>query len=90
MYRFKYINLRYIRTLKLVFNVTPNLSFDELLVTDKSVGIHQRNLQLLATKIFKVKNGTAPEQMSEILQFEKKLYNLKNASTVYNCIETLS
>ena len=35
--------------LKLIYNDTPNLSFDELLV--KSVSIHQRSLQLLATEI---------------------------------------
>ena len=37
------------RALKLIYNDTPNLSFDELLV--KSVSIHQRSLQLLATEI---------------------------------------
>ena len=37
------------RALKLVYNDTPNLSFDELLV--KSVSIHQRSLQLLVTEI---------------------------------------
>ena len=43
------INRIYERALKLVYNDTPNLSFDELLV--KSVSIHQRSLQLLATEI---------------------------------------
>ena len=37
------------RALKLVYNDTPNLSFDELLV--KSMSIHQRSLHLLATEI---------------------------------------
>ena len=37
------------RALKLIYNDTPNLSFDELLV--KSVSIHQKSLQLLATEI---------------------------------------
>ena len=32
-------------------------TFSELLSKDKSVTIHQRNLQLLATEIFRTKNG---------------------------------
>ena len=71
---------------------------DELLVKDKLENIHQRNLQLLATEIFKFKNGIAPELMSDIFQFVKKPYNLRNRSilqrkrtkTVYNGSETLS
>lgn len=43
------------RALKLVYNDTPNLSFDELLVKDKSVSVHQRNFQLPAFKFSKVK-----------------------------------
>ena len=44
-----HINKIQLRALKLIYNDTPNLSFDELLV--KSVSIHQKSLQLLATEI---------------------------------------
>lgn len=30
-------------------------SFEELLITDKSVSVHQRNLQLLVTEIYRTK-----------------------------------
>ena len=37
------------------------LTFDNLLKLDNSLTIHQRNLQILATEIFKVNNSLAPE-----------------------------
>ena len=40
------------------------LTFDDLLKLDNSVTIHQRNLQILETEIFKVKNSLAPEIMT--------------------------
>ena len=38
---------------RLVYDDSPYLSFDELLIEDKSVGIHQKNLQFLATEILR-------------------------------------
>ena len=43
------------KALKLVYNDTAKLIFDELLVKDKSVSIHQRNFQLPAFKFSKLK-----------------------------------
>ena len=40
------------------------LTFNDLLKLDNSVTIHQQNLQILGTEIFKVKNSLAPEIMS--------------------------
>ena len=48
------------RSLKLVYQ-NKNLSFSKLLEQDNDVTIHQRNLQVLVTEIFKVKNNLAPE-----------------------------
>ena len=41
-------------------------SFSELLEKNNSTTIHNRNIQLLATELFKVKNGLAPPFMNEI------------------------
>ena len=38
-----------------------NLSFSELLNLDNSVTVHQKNLQVLVTEIYRVKNGIASE-----------------------------
>ena len=56
-----HINRIHETALKLIYNDTLNVSFDELLVKDKSVSLHQSNLQQLATEIFRVKNGIIPE-----------------------------
>ena len=64
--------------MRLVYDDSPYLSFDELLIKDKSVSIHQRNLQLLATEIFKVKNGVSAGLTEDIFHFFSKPYDLRN------------
>ena len=51
------------RALRLVYK-DNKLTFNDLLKLDNSVTIHQQNLQILATEIFKVKNSLASEIMS--------------------------
>ena len=47
--------------------------------TDKSVTIHQRNLQYLLIEIYKVKKGISPTIMDEIFQFfENPVYELRS------------
>ena len=43
-------------------------SFNELLQKDNVVTIHQRNLQALATEIFKIKNDLSPEIVKEVFE----------------------
>ena len=50
------INKIHEKTLRLVYKDEKNLSLDDLLKKDKSVSIHQRNLQILATEIYKARN----------------------------------
>ena len=64
--------------MRLVYGVSPYLSFDELLMKDKSVRIHPRNLHFLATEIFKMKNELSTGLTEEILQFANKPYDLRN------------
>ena len=58
------------------------LSFDDLLKKGKSVSFNQRNLQILATKIYKVRNDLGPEIMKDIFHFVQKSYSLRNDSTL--------
>ena len=62
------INKMLQRTLRLVYKDSNKLTFDDLLQLDNSVTIHQRNFQILATEIFKVKSTFAPEIMIEVLK----------------------
>ena len=75
-----------------------NATFSELLSKDKLVTIHQRNLELLATEIFKTKNELNLKIMEEILNFKDVNYNPQNNTSlkignlkiVYYGIESLA
>ena len=53
-------------------------SFEMLLRKDGSVTIHHKNLQLLATEIYKVIHGIAPKIMNEIIQVKESKINLRS------------
>ena len=40
-------------------------NFSELLQKDNAVNVHQRNLQVLATEVYKVKMGLTPQLVKE-------------------------
>ena len=54
-------------------------TFQQLLKQNKSVSMHQRNLQILATEIFKTKNGLNPVIMEDVFNFKNLAYNFRNA-----------
>ena len=51
-------------------------TFPQLLQKDKSVTIHQRNLQVLAIEIFKAKNDLSPEILKEVFELKESSYSL--------------
>ena len=57
------------RCLRLIYNDKCS-SFEELLVKDKSVSIHHRNIHALAIEMFKVYTKTSPEIMREVFQIK--------------------
>ena len=71
------INKIHERALRLVYK-DNKLTFNDLLELDNSVTIHQRNLQILATEIFKVKISLAPEIMTEVFEIKEPHYNLSS------------
>ena len=92
------INNLHERALRTIYQDKKS-SFETLLKRDKSVSIHMKNLQYLATEIFKVKNDLCPEIMKEIFIFhENPIYNLRsgnhltrrNIRTTHYGIETIS
>ena len=56
------INNIHQRELRIIYQDKKS-SFKTLLKHDKSMSIHMKNLQYLATELFKVKNGLSPEIM---------------------------
>ena len=73
-------------------------TFQELLNKDNSVSIHHRNLQALATEMFKIHRGLSPDILREIFVPKISLYNLRRNNTferrqvhsVYHGTESLS
>ena len=59
------INHIHERALRLVYNDYSS-TFSELLIKDKSVCIHHKNLQQLAIEMYKVKNKLSPPFMQEL------------------------
>ena len=68
------------RVLRVVYR-HYNAIFSELLSEDKSVTIHQRNLQLLATEIFKTKNEIQ-KLWKKYLHLKDVNYNLRNNTSL--------
>ena len=77
----KHINSLHERALRVVYR-DYNATSSELLSKDKSVTIHQRNLKLLATEIFKTKNELNPKIMEEIFTFKNVDYDLRNNTSL--------
>ena len=77
------INKVHESTLMIVYNYHFS-SFEELLSKDKSVTVHQRNLQALATEMYKTLNGLCPDIMEDIFETKSNYYNKRNALTFYS------
>ena len=84
--------------LKLIYS-DKNSSYEEVLTKDGLVSIHHRNLQDLATELYKIKNGLTPEIFTEIFAREiESHYNLRPCNdfripsirTVYYGSESIS
>ena len=65
------------RVLRITFDDRSS-SFEDLLEKDNLVSIHHRNIQALATEMFKVKNNVALEIMKELFAPKTSPYDLSN------------
>ena len=78
------INHLHKRVLQIVY-LDYTSSLEELLKKDYSITIHQRNLQLVAVKMFKVLKGLEPELTKEIFELDhgrsKKTFKRPNVNT---------
>ena len=73
------INTLHERTLPLVYNNFTS-SFTELLKKDNLVTIHQKNLQNLVIKMFKVKHNLPPEILTKGFRLKTRSFNTRNKS----------
>ena len=72
------INRLHERCLHIVFSDKQS-SFETLLEKDSSISIHNRNLQILATEMYKIKNNLSPPIIADLFeQRNEQHYNLRN------------
>ena len=64
------------RALKIA-SKNSNLTFQKLLNLDNSYTIYHRNLQKLATEMFKIKNNISPTLMQELFPVHENKYDLR-------------
>ena len=76
------INKLYERALRLAYN-NKSSSFQELLKRDKSLTIHERNIQVLSKEILKVENRIPPEIITKSFKLKDYSYDW----TKNNCIK---
>ena len=91
------INSIHERSLRITYS--DNIStFEELLKKDNSVSIHQKNLQILATEMFKVYKSMSSSILNDIFVPKVSNYNLRvnsyfesrKVTSVHHGIESLS
>ena len=90
------INRLHDRALRLVYK-NENLSFEELLELDGSFTVHERNLQILATEMYKIKNNLSSPFLRNFFPPTENPYNLRtnpefkscNIYSTYNGSETI-
>ena len=70
------INQIHERALRLVYKDSTS-TFEELLIKDDSVTIHQKNIRLLAVELYKIKNNLSTEIMNRLLEPRNIQYNLR-------------
>ena len=85
------INKLHERALRLVYK-EKNLTFEQLLEKDNAFTIHERNLQKLATEMYKVKNDLCPKTMKDLFVLKSSGnddFALPKANTVNRGLETI-
>ena len=59
-------------------------NFENLLEKNKEMTIHQRNLQVLMTEVFKIINGYVPPIIDSFFIFRENRHSLRNFQTILN------
>ena len=72
------INLVHKRALRAVTGAFTD-SFEELLISEDELTIHQRNLKVLLTEIYKCLSDSYPEIMRTVFAFKSPSYSLRNS-----------
>ena len=75
------VNRLHERCLPLIYNKNTS-SFTEHLEIDNSVSVYHRNIQVLATELYKIVNGLSPKLVSNCFKLNNMtVYNTRNRYT---------
>ena len=77
------INKVHERSLRLITN-DENSSFETLLQNINDITVHQRNLQILMTEVYKIIKGEAPAIMKNSFIFRENIHNIRNFQFIAN------
>ena len=77
------INKVHERSLRLITN-DENSSFETLLQNINDMTVHQRNLQILMTEVYKIIKGEAPAIMKNLFIFRENIHNITNFQIIAN------
>ena len=72
------INKIHERALRFIYPSDSKLTFKVLLHKNKTASIHQKNLQVLPTEIFKVKLNISLEILKELFSFNVRNHDLRS------------
>ena len=56
----------------------------KLLQNNKNITVHQRNLQILMTEVYKIIKGEAPAIMKNLFIFRENIHNIRNFQIIAN------
>ena len=57
--------------------------FQQILTEQNEITIHQRDLQVLMTEVYKIVNSIAPPIMNSLFQFRFNTNNIRNFQEIY-------
>ena len=75
------VQKNHFRTLQVVYN-TYGKSYNELLILNREISIHQKHLHFLATEVYKSVNNLNPQFMWNYFNFSTLLYELRKGNKV--------
>ena len=78
------------RGLRLTYRNATNKEFQQIIREKNEPTIHQKNLQVLMTEVYKIVNGIAPPIMNSLFNFCDSIHNIRNFQDRQVAISNLS
>ena len=77
------INREHERGLRLTYRNGTNKEFQKILREKYEPKIHQKNVQVLMTEVYKIVNGIAPPIMNSLFNFCANIHNIRNFQEIF-------